>query len=204
MRNVGKEAEASYYSHSAYIVCIVTLMSTSRTLLGLLEAEPAHGYTLKHRYDEHFAGVRPLAFGQVYATLARFERDGLAHVTGTEPGEGPERRLYAITADGVSTLEYWLSTPEPPTSYAGSALFAKTTLALLSGRDPGDVLDAQRVAHLGRMRELTAARASADEVELLALTYELNHLDADLRWIQEAGRRLIRSDATTDHSEGER
>jgi DNA-binding PadR family transcriptional regulator len=165
-------------------------MSVARTLLALLEPEPAHGYTLKRRYDDRFSRLKPLAFGQVYASLSRFERDGLATMAGTQSGEGPERILYAITPEGVTAVESWMYTPEPPTSYASSTLLTKVTLALMSGRDGAGVLDAQRTLHLDRMRELTAARRTAAAPEMLALTYELAHLDADLRWIEEAGNRL--------------
>jgi DNA-binding PadR family transcriptional regulator len=183
-------------------VCIVAVMSVSNILLGLLATEPAHGYTLKRRYDERFSPVKPLAAGQVYASLARFERDGLAVVTGTEDGSGPSRILYAITADGVTAWESWMYTPEPPSTYASSAILIKVTLALLSGRDADAVLDAQRTTHLTRMRELTAARGSATPPDLLALTYELAHLDADLRWIEEAGGRIdqLRDELTKDRS----
>ena len=165
-------------------------MTVARTLLALLENEPAHGYTLKHRYDDRFSRVKPLAFGQVYASLSRFERDGLATVSGTEGGEGPDRIRYAITSDGVTAVESWMYTPDPPTSYASSTLLTKVTLALMSGRDAEGVLDAQRGTHLERMRELTAARRNAPATQMLALTYELAHLDADLRWIEEADARI--------------
>lgn len=165
-------------------------MSVSKTLLGLLATEPAHGYTLKQRYDRRFSPVKPLPAGQVYASLSRFERDGLAVVTGTEDGDGPSRILYAITPDGVTAWETWMYTPEPPSTYASSTLLTKVTLALISGRDADTVLDAQRTVHLERMRELTAAKAVASASDLLAMTYELAHLDADLRWIEEAGGRL--------------
>jgi DNA-binding PadR family transcriptional regulator len=56
-------------------VCSPSL-SASLPLLALLEQEPAHGYTLKQRYDDRFARTRPLAFGQVYAALCRFETKG--------------------------------------------------------------------------------------------------------------------------------
>ena len=167
-------------------------MSVAQTLLALLEPQPAHGYTLKQAYDEHFARVKPLPYGQVYASLGRFERDGLARLVRTELAEGPERRIYAITESGVSRVDDWLAAPEDPTAFAVSVLFTKTTLALLSGRSPADVLDAQRLVHLERMRELTRARRTASGPELLAVTYEIAHLDADLRWIEESGRRLER------------
>jgi DNA-binding PadR family transcriptional regulator len=165
-------------------------MSTSQTLLALLEREPAHGYTLKRRYDERFARTRPLAFGQVYASLARFERQGWAHVIEVESGEGPERKRYEITEEGVRMVDTWVYEPQEPDEFATSTLFARVSVALMSGRPAADVLTRQREVHLGRMRQLTGARKAADPAELLAITYELAHLDADLRWIEDAGARL--------------
>ncbi len=164
-------------------------MSIPLTMLGLLEPAPSHGYTLKQRYDERFGRSRPLKFGQVYATLGRLERDGLAQVTGVEHGEGPERKVFAITPDGVSELEHWLGTPEPP-GQVQNVLFTKVVLALSSGRPAPEVLDAQRAVHLARMREITAARHDVNVLERLAGDYEIAHLEADLHWIEIAGARL--------------
>lgn len=165
-------------------------MSAALPLLALLEQEPAHGYTLKQRYDERFARSRPLAFGQVYAALSRFERKGWAEVTEVETVDGPERKRYRITDDGVETVTAWVYAPQQPPEFAMSNLYARVTVALSSGRSAAEVLDHQRVQHLARMRELTQQRQGADPDDLLAITYELAHLDADLRWIEEAGRRL--------------
>lgn len=165
-------------------------MSTSTVLLALLEQEPAHGYTLKQKYDERFAQRRPLAFGQVYSSLARFEKQGLAEMVEVEAGEGPERKRYRITAEGVQVVTDWVYTAQERAVFATSTLFARVSVALLSGRDPQQVLDTQRESHLGRMRELQSERRTAHGSDLLAITYELAHLDADLRWIEQAGRRL--------------
>lgn len=167
-------------------------MTVAQTLLGLLEAEPAHGYTLKHRYDENFSRIKPLPFGQVYSTLARFERDGLATVARVEQGDGPERRQYAITEQGIETVDNWIYAPELPTNHASSVLFTKVTLALMSGRSADAVLEAQRAVHLERMRVLNTERRESVGLTHLAATYELAHLDADLRWIEEAGQRITK------------
>lgn len=53
-------------------------MSVPLTLLGLLEREPSHGYDLKRDYDTWFGRGKPLPYGQVYATLSRLARDGMA------------------------------------------------------------------------------------------------------------------------------
>lgn len=165
-------------------------MSTSTTLLALLEPGPAHGYTLKQNYDRWFARRRPLAFGQVYSTLARLTRDGLAEQVEVEAGHGPDRRLYRITARGAGAVDDWVFAPQPAEASAAGTLHARVTVALLSGRDPADVLARQREAHLTRMRALQAQRREAGGPDLLAVTYELAHLDADLRWIEESGARL--------------
>lgn len=165
-------------------------MSTSTVLLALLEQEPAHGYTLKQKYDERFAQKRPLAFGQVYSSLARFERQGLAEMVDVEAGEGPERKRYRITPEGVQLVTDWVYAAQEPGVFSTSTLFARVTVALLSGREPQQVLDTQRECHLQRMRELQAERRTAHGSDLLAITYELAHLDADLKWIEQAGQRL--------------
>lgn len=174
------------------MVCIVRFMTTTEALLALLEPEPAHGYTLKHQYDRWFGRNRQLAFGQVYSTLSRLERNGLVAQSQVESGQGPERRLYEITPDGVTRLDEWVVTPQSPDLFATSSLYARLTVALLSSRDPDQVLAAQRLVHLERMRELQGLRRAAEGPDLLAVTYEITHLDADLRWIEESGARLTR------------
>ncbi|CAN5589232.1 MAG: PadR family transcriptional regulator [Nocardioidaceae bacterium] len=178
-------------------------MSASNTLLALLESEPAHGYTLKQRYDDRFARTRPLAFGQVYASLARFEKQGWAEVTEVESGDGPERKRYQITTEGVTVVERWVFEPQQPTEFSSSTLFARVSVALMSGRSAEALLDTQRATHLERMRVLTAARRTADGADVLAITYELAHLDADLRWIEESGARLAGARRVLLGSDGE-
>lgn len=170
-------------------------MSTAHILLGLLASEPGHGYDLKRRHDDRFPQARPLAYGQVYTTLQRLTRDGLAEVAETEGGEGgPERTTYRLTDEGEKTLRTWLSetVPAAPVS-AANEIFAKVVAIMASGfGDPADYLRAQRAAHLARMRELTtqktALRTSLSAV--LSADYALNHLDADLRWMDITARRL--------------
>lgn len=175
-------------------------MSTSIALLALLENEPAHGYTLKHKYDRWFAQKRPLAYGQVYSSLGRLERDGLAELLDITAEGGPERRRYRITPEGVTTVQDWLYAPQAPDLFATSTLFNRVTIALLSGRSAEQVLDGQRAAHQERMRDLQRRRRSAQGAELLALTYEIAHLDADLRWIDESEQRI---DLLRDEIRGE-
>ncbi len=166
-------------------------MTVGHAFLGLLENGPQHGYTLKHDYDHWFAEGRTLKFGQVYATLGRLERDGLASVS-IESGDGPDRKSYAITAEGVEELESWLDSPVSPDEMALGPLYAKVVVALVSGRSVDDVLTAQRAVHLERMRELRAHHSDGGIERQLALDLLIGHLQADLEWIELAGARLAK------------
>jgi DNA-binding PadR family transcriptional regulator len=165
-------------------------MSVPLALLGLLEREPRHGYDLKRDYDAFFGRDKPLPFGQVYATLGRLARDGKVIAGEAEPGSGPDRKRYVITADGVSDLEAWLAEAVAPEPHLQTVLFVKVVLALLSGRSAETYLDTQRAAHLARMRELTELRRNSSLVDALLADHGLFHLEADLRWIDLTASRL--------------
>jgi len=98
-------------------------------LLGLLEREPRHSYDLKRDYDTVFGRGRPLPFGQVHSTLGRLAGDGKVLVGPAEPGDGPERKRYVITEQGVTELEAWLREPVEAEPHLQTVLFVKVVLA---------------------------------------------------------------------------
>jgi DNA-binding PadR family transcriptional regulator len=165
-------------------------MSITNTLLGLLESGPKYGYDLKRLYDARFQQDRPLHYGQVYSTLSRLLRNGLVVENGIEPGDGPDRKRYAITDAGVTNISEWLSTPENPSLFLQNALYTKVVLALLSGRSATDILDTQRAEHLRAMRQLTTRKSEGDLADQLICDHALFHLEADLRWLELTAARL--------------
>jgi DNA-binding PadR family transcriptional regulator len=179
-------------------------MPTGDVVLALLRGGPAHGYDLKKDLDRWFPDARPVAYGQVYATLARLERDGLVEVAETRTGGGPERTIYALTGAGADHLAAWLAEPAVVASNGADEIVRKTIAALCTGDDAIAVLARQRVAHLRRMRELATA-APRDPVARLTRDHVVAHLDADLRWLDQAVERVnaarSRTPAGTDKGE---
>src|SRR3954454_15447284 len=98
-------------------MCIVQAMSIGHILLGLLTERPKHGYELKREHDDRLPGAKPIAYGQVYATRQRLERDARVAVAGTEQEGGPERVVYEITDEAVTEIHRWLAETEPPAPY---------------------------------------------------------------------------------------
>jgi DNA-binding PadR family transcriptional regulator len=165
-------------------------MSVPLTLLGLLEREPSHGYDLKRAYDTFFGRGKQLPFGQVYATLGRLARDGKVTAGDAEPGDGPDRKRYAITDTGRHDVDAWLADPVEPEPHLQTVLFAKVTLALMLGKPAAAYLDAQRGAHIRRMQQLTELKRTASLVDVLLADHALFHLEADLQWIDLTSMRL--------------
>ena len=157
--------------------------------LALLLGGPRHGYEVKKEHDAWFPAARPLAFGQVYATLARLVRDGLAEVVDTRTEGGPERTVYAVTPAGRARLDEWLAAPAPPATTGAEDVVRKTVVALRapSSHAAREVVLRQRAAHLRLMRDLQTQDAGApDTAAHLLRRHALLHLDADLRWLDEA------------------
>lgn len=180
--------------HSVNSAGMVELSGRSRTelahvLLGLLAGGARYGYELKREHDARLPRAKPVAFGQVYATLGRLVRDGFIAEDGQERAGGPDRTAYAVTEVGRAELVDWLGRVEEPAPYVSSTLIAKVVVALLVAPDDKaarDYLAAQRAAHLARMRDLTAVKTdpAATLTDVVAADYAIGHLDADLRWME--------------------
>lgn len=166
-------------------------MTVAYPLLGILNQQPSYGYELKKRYDTIFNKEKGLAIGYLYSTLSRLARDNkISEVAIADQSGGPERKQYAITATGKEELVAWLSMPERLHQDTQTVLYTKVVTAILVDQDPNVYLDAQRVAHLARMHELTEMRSSGDLSQALRADYDLFHLEADLRWIDVTSARL--------------
>ena len=95
-----------------------------------------------------------------------------------------------VVPDGVADVERWLAEPVSPEPDLHSELFAKVVLALMLGRKADGYLDAQRAAHLQRMRELTELKRAGELLDVMLADHAIYRLEADLRWIDHTAARL--------------
>lgn len=165
-------------------------MDTRLALLGLVEAGSEYGYNLKNNWDQWFKESKPIAFGQIYATLSRLNRDGLITTDGSEAGDGPARKRYKITKQGREEVDRWLFTPQAPSASAQAEIFAKTIIALMLNLDAAKLLDEQRLTLIDHMRKYTRAKRNAPLTGVLIADHAIFHLEADLRWIELTAARL--------------
>ena len=88
---------------------------THFALLGLLSWKPMSGYDIKKIVDVGLSHFWNENYGQIYPTLDRLVKEGLARKSIDKHSGKRKRHLYRITAAGVSTFHDWLAQPaEPP------------------------------------------------------------------------------------------
>jgi DNA-binding PadR family transcriptional regulator len=170
-------------------------MSVRYGLLALLGREPMHGYQLRAEFERSTGVTWPLNIGQVYTTLSRLNRDGLAQETDLD--EEPGRVVYRITEAGLTELTRWFATPVAPVDHPRDELAIKVALALRTpGVDVRAVLQAQRTATLQKLRELTTLKTEADDADdawQLVLDLMIFRAEAETRWLDHSETRLART-----------
>ena len=155
-------------------------------LLALLSTGPSYGYELKQALDARFAAVWPqINIGQIYTTLQRLERDGLAESLEVV-AEERNKRGYRITAGGREALAAWMADPSGGTARLKDEFFTKLVLAEATGAgDPMQLIERQRARYLQSLRDLNdlATANGHDRTTRLLIEGTSLHLQADLRWL---------------------
>ena len=171
-------------------------MSVRHALLALLSEGPKYGLRLREEFEAGTGEVWPLNIGQVYTTLQRLERDGLAESDGDDERDSPQKR-FRITAGGSAELAAWLRTPPDMSAPPRDELVIKVLVALrVPGTDVREVIQAHRRYLIELMQQWTRIKeddAQGDLNMLLAVDAELYRLDSVVRWLDSAEARVNRA-----------
>jgi DNA-binding PadR family transcriptional regulator len=140
--------------------------------------------------------VWPLNVGQVYTTLQRLERDGLA--TSDDADDDERQRNYQITELGSDELAKWLRTPPDLSEPPRDELVIKVLVASrLPHVDVYEVIQVHRRYIVQLMQQWTHLKEDESHFDLafaLAVDAELFRLDAVVRWLDAADGRLHRAE----------
>jgi DNA-binding PadR family transcriptional regulator len=171
-------------------------LSVRHAVLALLTQHPRHGYELRAAFEALVGGeenwdVKP---AQIYSTLTRLEKGGLVAEESVGQEAGPERRIYAITPDGLKTLQEWFADAIAP-EHQRDEFFLKLMVGLVSGvAEPYQLIQTQRAQLYQGLHALMAQRSRADPrrelAKILLLDKASAHLEADLRWLDMTEARL--------------
>lgn len=170
-------------------------MSVRHALLGLLSEGPKYGLQLRQEFEARTGEVWPLNVGQVYTTLQRLERDGLAQSDDVEDDE--RQKNYRITDKGSEELAHWLRTPPDLSEPPRDELVIKVLVASrLPNVDVYEVIQVHRRYIVQLMQQWTHLKEDESQFDIafaLAVDAELFRLDAVVRWLDAADGRLHRA-----------
>ncbi|MEZ7197974.1 MULTISPECIES: helix-turn-helix transcriptional regulator [Pseudodesulfovibrio] len=78
------------------------------SLLMALKAGPSYGYQLIQTIGDYgfLRGDAPP--GMIYRHLRQMDEDGLVVSSWDSEGDGPAKRVYSVTAEGLEVLEAWI------------------------------------------------------------------------------------------------
>ncbi len=164
-----------------------------QVLLGLLQERSRHGYDLKAAFEELTGGTWPVNEGQIYATLARLERDGLVTSSVVEQDLLPNRRVYELAPAGSVALKGWLAEPADEPVRLKEEWFVKVLVQALVAPDRWrELVGAQREAGFRRLAELQEVRDDPGTPPMTQLVIEgaLLQVEAGMRWLEACEDRL--------------
>jgi DNA-binding PadR family transcriptional regulator len=160
-------------------------------VLALLAKEPSYGYQLRARLRQALGPLGDaMNDGQVYVTLARLEKAGQVVCEATATADRPDRKIYALTAEGQQRVAAWVAEvnwPKPDLAEFHLKLLAATAARLA---DPIAIIDAQRRELLRRLRDAQRAAMAEPARSDASLLLEgvVLRLQADLRWLEACER----------------
>lgn len=181
-------------------------MTVRHGLLALLAERPMGVYELRKEFDSRTGGTWPLNIGQVYTTVQRLVRDGLAEMLPPDY-EVSDVEPYRLTEAGYEAAESWWMSPVDRSTPERDEFVIKLALATTSpGVDVAAVVQVQRVESMRALRDYTRlksdAPASPRTRDELAWSLVIDNLifavEAEVRWLDHAEAAVVRSGLTAE------
>ena len=115
-------------------------------VLAIIGQQSAHGFAVAQRTAPggDLGRIWQVPKAVVYRAIGRLLDAGLIVPEGTEPGLGPQRTVYTVTADGRQAGDRWLHSPVEHVRQIRSELLLKLALLDRAGENPAGLLAAQR------------------------------------------------------------
>jgi DNA-binding PadR family transcriptional regulator len=141
-------------------------------VLAVIRERPTHGFAISQLTadDGDLGRVWHTPRPVVYRAIGRLAAAGLISADGTEPGNGPQRTIYAVTTWGADAVASWLLTPVEHIRDVRSHLLMKLALLHRAGADPTSLLRSQQamLAPIATAMSAKGAEPAGFEATLLA------------------------------------
>jgi DNA-binding PadR family transcriptional regulator len=156
------------------------------TVLVVVAQQPTHGFAVAQLTtpDGELGRVWQIPRPVIYRAIGRLAEAGLIAPTGVEPGQGPQRTIYAATEEGHSSAAQWLSTPVGHIRDIRSHLLLKLALLHRRGDDVGTLIRQQREI-LAPIAAAIDAEAPEDSFDAILLAWRRANAAAALAFLDD-------------------
>jgi DNA-binding PadR family transcriptional regulator len=159
------------------------------TVLVLLSQRPAHGFAVSQLTapEGELGRIWRIPRPVVYRAIGRLLEAGLIAPESVEPGLGPQRTIYTVTARGGEEAERWLSTPAEHVRDIRSHLLIKLALLHRADRDPAELISRQRAVLDPIAQAIQAPPTEPDSFEAILLAWRRATAAAALGFLDDIG-----------------
>jgi DNA-binding PadR family transcriptional regulator len=164
-------------------------LSTEFALLGFLRQQPMYGYEI-HQQLSRATGlglVWRLKQSQLYALLAKLEREGYVATTIEYQDARPPRKMFELTESGRQAFQDWVQRPVQQGRKLRLDFLAKLYFAQLEGPEVATrLIEQQRMACRDLLRqqaEETEALRHGQPYDWLVHKFRLGQIEAMLAWL---------------------
>jgi DNA-binding PadR family transcriptional regulator len=156
------------------------------TVLAVISEQPTHGFAVAQLTtpDGELGRVWQIPRPVIYPAIGRLAEAGLIVPRGTEPGQGPQRTIYAATGSGTEAVRDWLATPVEHVRDIRSHLLLKLALLHRRGSDASGLIRQQRAA-LEPIARAIGSDSPQDSFETVLLAWRRANATAAITFLDE-------------------
>jgi DNA-binding PadR family transcriptional regulator len=163
-------------------------ISPQPALLGLLMAQPKHGYELHQEFSRGLGRVWQIGLSQLYAQLKQLEESGQVRAQTEAQASRPPRKVYHLTAEGRQAFVNWLHKPTPYLRHIRMEFLARLYFFRHLGLPGLEQLVAEQktVCQVQVDRFARLAAETDDEFRRLVLEFRRGQLEAVIHWLDQS------------------
>jgi PadR family transcriptional regulator, regulatory protein AphA len=160
--------------------------SAEYPVLGILLGGPLHGYEMCRRMGEGTGSIWRLGKSQIYALLAKLERQGLVIHERVGQENLPAKNIFSLTREGGEVVKEWLE--QPVHHVRDMRLEFLTKLWFARQASPGRerfLIEKQLAACREKAEALARLQDSCgNQVEELSIAFRLTVIKATVSWLE--------------------
>ena len=174
-------------------------MALRYAVLGLLSKEKLTGYDLTQKFHSHISHFWNAHHTQIYRELQKLESDGLVSHDLVEQHDRPDKKIYALTDQGLHDLLVWMGEAPKNPSMKNETLLRVSLFHLIPPDQAMEYLESSKanyekvlyaMQHWGTENLGDATEAPTREMigEVLTLDFGMRYVQTWIEWCEYAIR----------------